>query len=348
VILPNGTVYNGTTIVTYQKGSRSETRAVVWEPQPDNHPLMLDYEEMPSSGGAKNLDLKEAAYVYNETDDNNYNSEETEVVFINFSEYHSLWESHTTYSQQTREDISQYFNETWEGLENGSITVGDVAATAPSALARNAGLRYDDTNQTNYIKQQLAATGINGTVNATHTVETKIEIVKTYDNGTRSVTNRSVTVEGSLFYTGNDIDTFETGKTYNPEKTEGSDMMVVDSMDGYDYSSPYLFLRYNYTIVETINPETGEQIDNVSVIDRTYGIQDPGSLPDDLNKTEQAQQRILDVEVPAVGGGGGGGDSDSGSGIPLLAGIAAALGVSTGLAALLVLAGVLLALRVTT
>jgi hypothetical protein len=245
-----------------------------------------------------------------------------------------MWE-HERIETDLRQEIPKYANTTYEAIENGSVNVSDVTASAPSAVARNAGSDYNETGSNAYLNAQLAALGLEGG-NASHVVETT-RTFTVVDNGSVEEVTRDVTITGSIYVYGANNTTLPTNEEIDPDATEGQEVLTVASVT-YDngtplnYSSPYWWFDRNYTIVEATNPETGEAVNTTTYQGGTsYATSDPGNLREDLRQSEKAEQQYLDTTVGGGGGGIGGifdpdGDGDVNP-LPVLAVAVGAVGL---------------------
>jgi hypothetical protein len=223
-------------------------------------------------------------------------------------------------------NIEAYVNETYPKLESGEINVSDIVANSPTTMASQASSEWNSTGYHSYAATSIASLGIDGNLTASHTIETT-QVRANYSNGSRSYDNRTVEIDGTLLYTGDDGPTLQTGETYNPENFSGEFLVTVSEMrengSEVNYSNAYFRVRENFTIKNATNTNTGEPVNQTTMEVRDYSSTNVSDLPQEL---EQAQQTREYYNNLALGGGGGGFFDSDGDGKPDFVPVALAIG----------------------
>jgi len=201
---------------------------------------------------------------------------------------------------QVKDNIDQYVDGVYTDYQEGELNTTDVAD--PTTLAGQAATEYNDSGYYSFASISLASLGYAGNMNSSVTVSTA--------NGT---------VDGTLFYTADDLDGFTVGETYDPSTLNGTVYMAVQEDDN---NGTVRILDDTFTIESATNPETGESMDNVSVEEYTYDSTNSSELASELDRLSELRQEYEDMSS----GGSGGGDSGASSNLllVLLAGAAGA------------------------
>jgi hypothetical protein len=220
-----------------------------------------------------------------------------------------------------------------------NISTQELASNSPIAVGQAGAQNFSQTGAVQYKNLQLAASGLSGSQNVTH----KIRLEESGD-----------VIEGSLFYTENNT-TVSTGQTINPSTYPGTWIMSVATWEDengtqYQETPNITVLRQNFTVISMTDGE-GNSINQTDYPSRDFEPASPDRLSNSSKELQDLRDRLSSIKSTiGVGGSGGSGGSGAGSGngggIPGLNAIAAALGISTGLTLLVLIGGLLLALRV--
>lgn len=208
---------------------------------------------------------------------------------------------------QAHSNLDTYVNETYQEVQNGNLTVEEIAGASPHVLGTQAATEYDSTGYHGYTAAQLAALGVSGDLNASHVVNT----TWVRPNETGATVSDPVTVTGTLFYTGEDSQVFESGVEYDPSALTGEVYLTVSTMtyqsDGTsaNYSSGLMHVDQNFTITEAVNTQTGEVVNNTTMETRDFTSTNVSQLEDrigDLKAQRDELERKLEDAAAASGG----------------------------------------------
>jgi hypothetical protein len=278
------------------------------------------------------------------------NANGTAVGALDVQDYNDALDRVKNGEQRIDSNIGQFVNETYDKFQNGTLDPDNLTAASPTALAYDASTDADSTGYYAYSNAALAAVSADGDVNVSHIVRTTD--VKFYvDNGTKVYDNRTVDIEGTLFYTGDENFNLTTGETYNPDNYSGSFVMTVATMSNNStgntvtYNESYFTIEENFTILSATNTNTGESLNKTRIVERDYATTNTSLYEQKMEDAEATREYYNSIQQPTSGGGSTGGSGSNS--IPLLGAIAGALGISVGLAALIVFLGLILVLRLT-
>jgi hypothetical protein len=229
--------------------------------------------------------------------------------------------------QQVEDNIGSFVDAVYAEYTAGEIDSTDLVASDPTTIATQAATDYDSTGYYGLSNAQLAALGLSGQTNASHIVETT----------TPEGENR--TIEGTIFYTGEDGISFTTGDSYDPSSLSGEVYMSVASLkdaNGTEQeSSGFYHVTEPFTIVEATNTKTGETVTNTTMETRDYSSTNATALAEELERLKDLRA-YYESQIPTGTSGGatdssGGLDFDFGS-VPLVDDLAKFLGVTSGVA----------------
>jgi hypothetical protein len=226
---------------------------------------------------------------------------------------------------------------TWVGNTYPSYTAGDIDESDlvdPVTLSQEFATDYEDTGYYAYAAADLALQGTNGTFNES--------FVLTLHSGSAGRTSDE-TLEGALFTDWapeSTNGTFVTGNRYNASNS--SSLVYFATNDGLR------IVEGEFTIESMTNVRTGESTDSTELQEYNRQTADAGWSEEQRQQLLDIQEQLNEIQAQAVGGGGGDGTSSGNflDSIPGIDAIAAALGISAGLAFLVVLAGLVLAIRI--
>lgn len=207
-----------------------------------------------------------------------------------------------------RRQGATYVSETHAAYQAGEIDESDLYG--PITLAQEANTAYNETGANSFVNAELAALGITGATNTSHVVTTTITETE-YSNGSRVSTTHDVTIEGTLFLTG-DVDmSLETGQTYDPANIKGEVLMTVANISSNRTSPPptgtEVALQNEFTIQSATNVETGEAVDVTTAKQDDYETANASRLNEQLEDLRQQRQEIEEQRASLLDTGGIGG-----------------------------------------
>ena len=218
-------------------------------------------------------------------------SQETDVIVA--QRYYDAIHDLNDQSDQVTANIDTYANETYQAYEAGEIDSTDLASSDPTTIATQASTDYNSTGYFGLASAQLAAMGLSGNESVSH-------VVNTTENGSDRV------IEGTLFYTGEDSQTFENGVTYDPSTLNGSVYMSVASIEdgqgnALNDSGGFYHVDENFTISSATNTQTGESLNSTQMETRDYTTTNTSKLAEEIDRLKELRAYY---EEQQSGGGG--------------------------------------------
>jgi hypothetical protein len=235
----------------------------------------------------------------------NPNNSDVAVVY-NMTKYYLFIEQSEQIEQRIDDNIETYVNGTYNQVNNGTLNATELALESPTALASQASSDLNSTGYHSYAATSLAALGINGDLNASHTVNTTY--VRKSVNGTnRTYNNATVSIDGTLLYTGDDGPTVTRGETYNPDAYNGTWLMTVSQMTyqngtAVTYSDSAFILTENFTVVGQRDTRTGETVNATTMTVRDYTSTDPSDLENESASISKVREEYLSTSVGGASG----------------------------------------------
>ncbi|WP_049968438.1 hypothetical protein [Haloferax prahovense] len=220
----------------------------------------------------------------------------------------NLWVNYRTQTDQVKSNVDAYADGLFAEYESGELNSTDIARLNPTMIASEAATEHNSTGYMSFAAIQLAAMGYSGDLNASHTVTV---------NGT--------TLNGTLFYTGNDSSTgWETGQTYEMGQYNGTFYMAYQPDDTNQSSDIVDLSTYgtNFTIESAVNTNTGESVNTTQPQQYVYASTNVSDLDEELDQLAKLRQ---EYEDSLNGGGSSGGLNTQVIGGALLVGAAAVL-----------------------
>lgn len=210
------------------------------------------------------------------------------------SRYHVRSDAIADQNNQVQSNLETYVNETYQAYEAGEINATDLASSDPTTIATQASTDYDSTGYYGLASAQLAAMGLSGNETVSH-------VVNTTENGSA----RQIT--GTLFYTGEDSQAFDTGTEYDPATLNGSVYMSVASIeDGtgteLNQSGGFYHVTENFTISSATNTQTGEAVNTTTMETRDYSTTNASLLAEEIDRLKE-QRAFYEKQQSAAGGG---------------------------------------------
>jgi hypothetical protein len=213
---------------------------------------------------------------------------------MNVSAYSAEHSDLRDQSQQVVSNVEVYTNETYQAYSAGEIDSTDLASADPTTIGTQASTDYNSTGYYGMANSQLAALGLSGNETISH-------VVNTTDNGSARQ------IEGTLFYTGEDSQTFETGTTYDPANLNGSVYMSVASLEdgsgnSLNHSGGFYYVEENFTVSSATDTNTGEAVNTTTMETRDYTSTNVSLLAEEIDRLKE--QRAYYEEQQAAGSGG--------------------------------------------
>jgi hypothetical protein len=209
---------------------------------------------------------------------------------------------------RAEDNIDVLVNNTYDAYQAGEIDSTDLAAADPTTIGTQASTDYSSTGYYGYANAQLASLGLSGDTNASHVVS--------LDD-----TNRSVT--GTVFYTGEDNVSFQTGTQYNPVNLNGSVYVTVSELreNGtvVNNTSAYLYVEENFTIESATNTKTGEPINSTTMETRNYSSTNVSDLQQEIQQLRNERDYYEEQASSSGGFGIDFGGTGTGIGVALAA-----------------------------
>jgi len=237
------------------------------------------------------------------------NSSDVSTVYI-MGPYQNSLEDVGAQRNQVHNNIDTYVDGVYQDYQQGDINASDLANASGQAIATQAATDYNSTGHYGLANAAMAGLGAAGDTNASHTVNTTRE-TQSIEDGNVTTTTEKVQVSGTLFYTGDDNQSFVTGETYDPANLTGEVYMTVSSMSNRSTgemlnSSGWFHVKEPFTVSEATNVVTGESINETVMEQREYNQTDPSQLEDDLNQTRETRNYWERQMSIATGGEGSG------------------------------------------
>ncbi|MDM9626092.1 hypothetical protein QTL95_09300 [Rhizobium sp. S152] len=243
---------------------------------------------------------------------------ETQEVYDMIAD-HERWNKINNQNDALQSEADVFVNQTWEAYQTGQIGPEDV-------LSRNTQMfRYGNA----------ALNGSESTYDVTAALSS-MGLAAPELNGTGSmvVSYQGTDYNGLLLARNAPNGSWQAGTTYNTSAIDGPVLLATTGGQTLELSGEFT--------VTDITAETGEQITEVRTKKVVYKTSNTSELLEKMDRILELREEIESRE-PKAGGGATGGDGGN-----VLQQLAAALGVSAGLAAVVVLGALLLAIRLYT
>jgi hypothetical protein len=251
-----------------------------------------------STGGT--YDGKRKVYV-RDPSDNSWN------LVLNPTTYRNEVEEYQSTLSQVESGLDSYVNTTYQEWEAGNLTTEDIADSSPMTIGSMAATERNTTGYYGYANAQLASLGLSGDTNASHVVSTTLNQTNYTDTG-RAYEQTPVNVTGTLFYTGDDNQTFQTGTTYNPDNLNGVVYMSVASMtnrtsgETVPYEGGFYEVESNFTVEDATNVRTGEPVNTTTMEPVDYSTTNVSQLSEELDRLKELRD-YYEQQQAAAGGG---------------------------------------------
>jgi len=222
-------------------------------------------------------------------------------------------------ANQVTQNGQVWVSEAYAAYEAGNVTAAEL--WDPVTLAQEASTDYDSTGYYSFANSELSAIGLTGDVNTSHIVDTQVTI-SSYNggpNGTNAsyeTTTYNATLEGTLFISGPDSMSLETGQTYDPATLSGTVYMTIAESTDRDTGDPIngtgsrIELTEPFTIRDATNVNTGESVNVTNAEDKDYSTANASRLQEQIDRLiaerralEDARSRQTSDESQTAGAG---------------------------------------------
>ena len=204
----------------------------------------------------------------------------SEIVPLNLNRVIDNLNTYGTQSQQVTQNVDVYVDGVYTEYQQGEINTTDIVD--PQTLASQAATDYNSSGYYSYAAIHLASLGYSGNMNSS-----------------MHVTTANNSYNGTLFYTADDVDTFEVNQSYDPSTLNGTAYMAVQ--DGEN--GTVVSLSETFTVESATNPKTGESMSNVTVEKYTYDSTNTSALASELDRLRQLREEY--EQAQNTGGSGG-------------------------------------------
>jgi hypothetical protein len=228
-------------------------------------------------------------------------------LVLNPTTYRNEVEEYQSTLSQVESGLDSYVNTTYQEWEAGNLTTEDIADSSPMTIGSMAATERNTTGYYGYANAQLASLGLSGDTNASHVVSTTLNQTNYTDTG-RAYEQTPVNVTGTLFYTGDDNQTFQTGTTYNPDNLNGVVYMSVASMtnrtsgETVPYEGGFYEVESNFTVEDATNVRTGEPVNTTTMEPVDYSTTNVSQLSEELDRLKELRD-YYEQQQAAAGGG---------------------------------------------
>jgi TolA-binding protein len=245
----------------------------------------------------------------------------TSKTLLNYGAFAETWNEIETRSQSTKQEVAVYVNQSLgPAVQNGNLNA--TSYVSPSTLAQEYAQSYNGTES--YI-QATAIAAYSG-----------MDTPSLEETGSMTISYNGTTYEGLLLSQEAPSGGWQSGETYDPALLSGLQMFAVAGESGEIVTLDQAFT------VEKITGTSGEEIQKATTVNVTYETSNASA-----NYTQLQQQiRSLNKQIEERQAQATGGGSDVETNDGLIAKIATALGVGTGVVLLVAAGAVVLIARV--
>ncbi|WP_139173299.1 hypothetical protein [Halogranum gelatinilyticum] len=220
------------------------------------------------------------------------NSTGTEKVVVDTQGYADVWHEIVQQSEWAKSNTDTLATEIYNQYNAGELNVSDLYD--PFTIGVQSATAYNSTGAYSFAAYQMAALGYSGNLTASHTIE-----VYNSTGGTIE------TLDGTLYYTADDLSTLENNVTYTLADYSGRFVMAVQPADSnqsaYIQDLDEISGATSFEITSAVNTKTGESVSNTTIVKHVYETTDVSNLEeqiDQLTKLYEEQQ-----EAQSSGGG---------------------------------------------
>jgi hypothetical protein len=203
---------------------------------------------------------------------------------------YDAWDKWADQEAQVTANVNTYVDGVYSEYQQGEINATDIAD--PQTLAQQAATDYNSSGYYSYAATNLAALGYAGDMGSSF-----------------HVTTANNSYNGTLFYTADDVDQFETGTTYQLSSLNGSAYMAVQKDNG---NGTIIRLKEDFTVESITDTSTGEAMTNTTIESYTYDSTNSSNLADEIARLSQLRE---EYEQAQTTGGTGGFDLGGNTGV---------------------------------
>jgi len=202
---------------------------------------------------------------------------------------------------------ADFVSNAYPAVESGEIDPADL--WDPLTLAQEASTDYNSTGYYSFSSASLSAIGLAGDQNVSHVVETQYTTSEYNgsENATLETATYNATIEGTLFLSGADSLTLDTGTTYYPSNLSGTPYMTVASAtdstgESINDTGAQIQLQNSFTILNATNTQTGDPVQTTSAEDKNYTTTNITEFKQTIDRLQNERQ-MLEEERSSWGGG---------------------------------------------
>lgn len=226
----------------------------------------VGYAGEPAAGGSWDVYVKAPSADY------------SDQVVIDMSRWYSSFRDISDRSKMVTQNVDSYTQEVYSLHEAGEINTTDMVDAG--VLAGQAASDYNSTGYGDFASVSLATMGYASNFTSSFEVQ--------YGNQT---------AHGQLFYTGDDLGSFENGTTYDPSALSGTVYLVEQRNE----SAELVRLTSNFTVSAITNVQTGEAMTNTTIVKKVYHSNNASKLQEEI----QALQELREEYEKKNSGGSG-------------------------------------------
>jgi hypothetical protein len=238
-------------------------------------------------------------------------------MMANTTAYENLLSDYSSKQQSVKDNVATYVNGVYSEWQAGEIDSTDLASADPQTIGTQASTEYNTTGYYGLSAAQLAALGLSGDNNASHVVETTWRYdVHNTTTDTLEEGTKNVNITGTLYYTGEDSQVFDTGVEYDPSNLNGvvyiavSEMVDTSTGNETNFTGGFYTIEDNFTIHSATNTQTGDTINSTTMETRDYTSTNTTKLEEDINRLKE-QRDFYEQQLTAASGGGSTGGSNN-------------------------------------
>ncbi|WP_435124045.1 hypothetical protein [Halobaculum sp. D14] len=266
-----------------------------------------------NSGLAPGGEYGDVQYVYVQ----GHMSSADRIRYLYFADWADLWRRIEQQNSNLQAEVGPFVNSTWQAFQTGKINASDVISRNTAMFRYGVDTIQNDTS----LYTSTAALATMG-----------LDMPKINGTGQMTVEYNGLTYHGLVLAQQAPNGSWTVGRTYHTSNITGNVMLVT-------VNGERLTMNGEFTIT-SMTAEDGTSMQTVKATKVVYKTSNASEL---MNKMQQIRQLRAELEErePKAGGGGTGG-----SGGGLLKQLAAVLGVSVGVAAVIVLAAGVLVVKI--
>lgn len=214
------------------------------------------------------------------------------VIMIGWPDRKETLDNISSSHSRVESNVDAYVDAVYANYSQGEIDSVDLATADPSAIAQEASTARQSSGYYGYAAIELASLGYSGNITASHTVDVLDS------NG-----DKTQTLTGTLYYTGDDVSSWETNKTYDLSNLSGVVYMAAQDPDGSAQTVDLSERGSQFKITEATNTQTGESLNETVIEQKTYRTFDASNLGEELDRLQELRSELEQQESQSGGVG---------------------------------------------